>query len=238
MAQVAGLGDELDAARAAARRGAGAPARDWLLAMPNLPARERAGRAIGGRQRRGAPLGQRRGRSTSRRAITSTSARRSAASISRRRRSSPARASTRCAAASRDCTARSRSSCSTRTRREHGYTEIYVPYIVNVATLTGTGQLPKFEDDLFWVTRGGAPEADRMYLIPTAEVPLTNLVRDEIVAAEKLPMKLTAHTPCFRSEAGQLRQGHARHDPRAPVRQGRAGADRAPRRRRTRRSRS
>jgi len=85
---------------------------------------------------------------------------------------------------------------------EHGYTEIYVPYIVNAATVTGTGQLPKFEDDLFWVTRGGAPEADRMYLIPTAEVPLTNLVRDEIVPAEKLPMKLTAHTPSFRSEAG------------------------------------
>jgi len=85
---------------------------------------------------------------------------------------------------------------------EHGYTEIYVPYIVNAATLTGTGQLPKFEDDLFWVTRGGAPDADRMYLIPTAEVPLTNFVRDEIVPTEKLPMKLTAHTPCFRSEAG------------------------------------
>ncbi|MEP6942472.1 MAG: serine--tRNA ligase [Betaproteobacteria bacterium] len=85
---------------------------------------------------------------------------------------------------------------------EHGYTEVYVPYIVNAATLTGTGQLPKFEDDLFWVTRGGAPEADRMYLIPTAEVPLTNLVRDEIIPAEKLPMKLTAHTPSFRSEAG------------------------------------
>jgi len=85
---------------------------------------------------------------------------------------------------------------------EHGYTEAYVPYIVNAATLTGTGQLPKFEDDLFWVTRGGAPDAERMYLIPTAEVPLTNLVRDQILPAEQLPLKLTAHTPCFRSEAG------------------------------------
>ena len=86
--------------------------------------------------------------------------------------------------------------------REHGYTECYVPYIVNRATLTGTGQLPKFEDDLFWVTKGGAPEEDRMYLIPTAEVPLTNFVRDEIIPGEKLPLKFTAHTPCFRSEAG------------------------------------
>ncbi len=85
---------------------------------------------------------------------------------------------------------------------EHGYTEAYVPYIVNAATMTGTGQLPKFEDDLFWVTRGGAPDAERMYLIPTAEVSLTNLVRDQIIPAEQLPIKLTAHTPSFRSEAG------------------------------------
>jgi seryl-tRNA synthetase len=86
--------------------------------------------------------------------------------------------------------------------KEHGYLECYVPYVVNHAALTGTGQLPKFEDDLFWVTKGGAPDEDRMYLIPTAEVPLTNLVRDQIVPAEKLPLKFTAHTPCFRSEAG------------------------------------
>jgi seryl-tRNA synthetase len=85
---------------------------------------------------------------------------------------------------------------------EHGYVECYVPYIVNRAALTGTGQLPKFEDDLFWVTKGGAPDEDRMYLIPTAEVPLTNFVRDEIVPGATLPLKFTAHTPCFRSEAG------------------------------------
>ena len=85
---------------------------------------------------------------------------------------------------------------------EHGYLECYVPYIVNRAALTGTGQLPKFEDDLFWVTKGGAPDEDRMYLIPTAEVPLTNFVRDEIVPGDTLPLKFTAHTPCFRSEAG------------------------------------
>jgi seryl-tRNA synthetase len=85
---------------------------------------------------------------------------------------------------------------------EHGYTECYVPYIVNAETLTGTGQLPKFEDDLFRVVKGGAPDEARMYLIPTAEVSLTNLIRDEIVPGEKLPLKLTAHTPCFRSEAG------------------------------------
>jgi len=85
---------------------------------------------------------------------------------------------------------------------EHGYLECYVPYIVKRAALMGTGQLPKFEDDLFWVTKGGAPDEDRMYLIPTAEVPLTNFVRDEIVAADRLPLRFTAHTPCFRSEAG------------------------------------
>ena len=85
---------------------------------------------------------------------------------------------------------------------EHGYVEHYVPYIVNAETLTGTGQLPKFESDLFWVTKGGAPDEARMYLVPTAEVPLTNLARDTILAGQALPMRLTAHTPCFRSEAG------------------------------------
>src|SRR5256712_2653486 len=85
---------------------------------------------------------------------------------------------------------------------EHGYAECYVPYIVTAETLSGTGQLPKFEDDLFWVVKGGAPDEARMYLIPTAEVSLTNFVRDEIVPGEKLPLKLAAHTPCFRSEAG------------------------------------
>jgi len=91
---------------------------------------------------------------------------------------------------------------------EHGYTECYVPYIVNAKTMEGTGQLPKFGDELFWVTRGdavirGDAENDAaMYLIPTAEVSLTNTVRDEILAADALPKKMTAHTPCFRSEAG------------------------------------
>ena len=86
---------------------------------------------------------------------------------------------------------------------EHGYTECYTPYIVNAATLQGTGQLPKFEQDLFAVKKGGQEgDAEALYLIPTAEVPLTNIVRGEILAAEALPMKLTAHSPCFRSEAG------------------------------------
>ncbi|WP_415903756.1 serine--tRNA ligase [Neptuniibacter sp. QD48_55] len=81
---------------------------------------------------------------------------------------------------------------------EHGYTEAYVPYMVNEDSLRGTGQLPKFGEDLFKV-----PFGDRQYyLIPTAEVPVTNIVRDEIVDAAQLPMKYTAHTPCFRSEAG------------------------------------
>jgi seryl-tRNA synthetase len=82
---------------------------------------------------------------------------------------------------------------------EHGYTEVYVPYLVNAASLNGTGQLPKFEEDLFKVLRG---DQDPLYLIPTAEVPVTNIVRDEILAAEALPLKFVSHTPCFRSEAG------------------------------------
>ena len=87
--------------------------------------------------------------------------------------------------------------------REHGYTECYTPYIVNAATLTGTGQLPKFEQDLFAVRKGGQEgDSDPLYLIPTSEVSLTNLVRGQILAEADLPRRLTAHTPCFRSEAG------------------------------------
>jgi seryl-tRNA synthetase len=84
---------------------------------------------------------------------------------------------------------------------QHGYTETYVPYLVNADSMRGTGQLPKFEEDLFKITM---PEGDsrQFYLIPTAEVPVTNLLRDEIVSEESLPIRYTAHTPCFRSEAG------------------------------------
>ncbi len=94
---------------------------------------------------------------------------------------------------------------------EHGYTEIYAPYLVNATSLYGTGQLPKFKEDLFAVPRGaaggqgsvdGVGDAGDFYLIPTAEVPVTNLVRDEIVPLERLPLKLVCHSPCFRSEAG------------------------------------
>jgi len=82
---------------------------------------------------------------------------------------------------------------------EHGYTEVYAPYLVNAASLFGTGQLPKFEEDLFKILR---PDAEPLYLIPTAEVPVTNIVRGEILALEALPLKFVCHTPCFRSEAG------------------------------------
>ncbi len=86
---------------------------------------------------------------------------------------------------------------------QHGYTECYTPYMVNADSLRGTGQLPKFEADLFSVKKGGAEgEGENFYLIPTSEVSLTNVVRDVIVAADELPLKMTAHTPCFRSEAG------------------------------------
>ena len=91
--------------------------------------------------------------------------------------------------------------------QEHGYTECYTPYVVNAETLRGTGQLPKFEADLFAAKKGGqeseaAPDTQALYLIPTSEVTLTNVVRDEILNEADLPIKLTAHTPCFRSEAG------------------------------------
>ncbi|GAA6141757.1 serine--tRNA ligase [Hydrogenophaga sp. 5NK40-0174] len=101
--------------------------------------------------------------------------------------------------------------------QEHGYTECYTPYIVNADTLRGTGQLPKFEADLFAANKGGqegGEESQALYLIPTSEVTLTNTVRDEIVAEADLPIKLTAHTPCFRSEAGS-----AGRDTRGMIRQ-------------------
>ncbi|PXX12374.1 seryl-tRNA synthetase [Nitrosomonas ureae] len=90
---------------------------------------------------------------------------------------------------------------------EHGYTETYVPYLVSRDSLRGTGQLPKFEQDLFAVTAGGvesssAGNTPEYHLIPTAEVPITNIVRDEIVPLQSLPLKYVSHTPCFRSEAG------------------------------------
>ena len=83
--------------------------------------------------------------------------------------------------------------------QEHGYTEVYAPYLVNPDSMFGTGQLPKFEEDLFRIERS---DGSRLYLIPTAEVPVTNIVRGEILDAEKLPLKFVCHTPCFRSEAG------------------------------------
>ncbi|RVU45013.1 serine--tRNA ligase [Rubrivivax rivuli] len=85
---------------------------------------------------------------------------------------------------------------------EHGYTECYTPYIVNREVLEGTGQLPKFKEDMFWVSRGGDETQTEQYLISTSEISLTNTVRERILEAEALPIKLTAHSPCFRSEAG------------------------------------
>jgi len=101
--------------------------------------------------------------------------------------------------------------------QEHGYTECYTPYIVNADSLRGTGQLPKFEEDLFAANKGGQDgdsDGQALYLIPTSEVPLTNFVRDTVLPEIELPIKLTAHTPCFRSEAGS----HGR-DTRGMIRQ-------------------
>jgi len=102
---------------------------------------------------------------------------------------------------------------------EHGYTECYTPYIVNREVLEGTGQMPKFKDDMFWVFRGGDAQAaggggGEQYLISTSEISLTNSVREELLAESRLPIKLTAHTPCFRSEAGS-----AGRDTRGMIRQ-------------------
>jgi seryl-tRNA synthetase len=98
--------------------------------------------------------------------------------------------------------------------QEHGYTECYTPYIVNREILEGTGQLPKFRDDMFWVSRGGDAERAEQYLISTSEISLTNTVREQILDAAQLPIKLTAHSPCFRSEAGS-----AGRDTRGMIRQ-------------------
>ncbi len=96
----------------------------------------------------------------------------------------------------------------------HGYTECWTPYIVNREILEGTGQLPKFKHDMFWVTRGGDEAHTEQYLISTSEIPLTNTVRERILDADALPIRLTAHSPCFRSEAGS-----AGRDTRGMIRQ-------------------
>jgi seryl-tRNA synthetase len=98
--------------------------------------------------------------------------------------------------------------------QEHGYTECYTPYIVNREILEGTGQLPKFKDDMFWVSRGGDEQRAEQYLISTSEISLTNTVREQILDAAQLPIRLTAHSPCFRSEAGS-----AGRDTRGMIRQ-------------------
>jgi seryl-tRNA synthetase len=97
---------------------------------------------------------------------------------------------------------------------QHGYTECYTPYIVNREVLEGTGQLPKFKDDMFWVSRGGDESQEQQYLISTSEISLTNSLREQVLAMEQLPIKLTAHSPCFRSEAGS-----AGRDTRGMIRQ-------------------
>jgi len=98
--------------------------------------------------------------------------------------------------------------------QQHGYTECYTPYIVNREILEGTGQLPKFKEDMFWVSRGGDEAQAEQYLISTSEISLTNTVRESVLAASELPIKLTAHSPCFRSEAGS-----AGRDTRGMIRQ-------------------
>ena len=215
MAEVDGIGDELKAGAERLEAIQAELADDADVGAQ--PAARRACRcgADETRQRRGAPLGHAarlrlRGRRT-----MSTSARRSGLDFDTGAQAQRARASPSCAARRRGCTARWRSSCSTCRPREHGYTECYTPYIVNREILEGTGQLPKFKDDMFWVLRGGDEDAAaEQYLISTSEISLTNSVREQILDAEDLPIKLTAHSPCFRSEAGS-----AGRDTRGMIRQ-------------------
>ena len=172
-----------------------------LMSLPNLPD---ASVPVGGgesRQRRGAPLGRRRARSTSRRRTTSTSARRSAWTSTPARSSRGSRFSFLRGPVARLHRAIAQFMLDVQTA-EHGYTECWTPYIVNREVLEGTGQLPKFKDDMFWVTRGGDDASPEQYLISTSEISLTNSVREQLLAADALPIRLTAHTPCFRSEAG------------------------------------
>ena len=212
MTQVGGIGDELKAS---------ADRLDliqtelsaMLMSVPNLPRGEVPVGCGRDRQRRGAPLGHAAQRSTSRPATTSTSAPHSA-SISTPARCSRVRAS----ASLRGPVARLHRALAQFMldvqTLEHGYTECYTPYIVNREILEGTGQLPKFKEDMFWVSRGGDEAQAEQYLISTSEISLTNTVRERVLPAADLPIKLTAHSPCFRSEAGS-----AGRDTRGMIRQ-------------------
>ena len=118
---------------------------------------------------------------------------------------------------------------------QHGYTEVSTPYLVRGESMQGTSQLPKFAEDMYRVN-----EEPPLYLVPTAEVPVTNLHREEIVSAEKLPIRYAAYTPCFRREAGKRKDKETRAgiDPGAPIRQGGIGPHRHPRKNPTRRWKS
>ena len=202
MAEVAGIGDELKANEAALAAGAGqAGATSWQ-AIPNLPHDVGAGRPGRVGQRRSAQSRHAAQRSISRSRTTSTSAPPLGLDFDTATKLTGSRFSVMKGGIARLHRALAQYMLDTHTG-QHGYTECYTPYMVNADSLRGTGQLPKFEEDLFAVKKGGAEgEGENFYLIPTSEVSLTNIVRDEIVAADALPIKITAHTPCFRSEAG------------------------------------
>jgi seryl-tRNA synthetase len=162
--------------------------------IPNLP-HESVPAGKSKRQRRSEALGHA-ARFDFAPRTTSTSARRSAARLRAAAKISGARFTLMKGAVARLHRALAQFMLDVHTQ-EHGYTEVYAPYLVNADSMFGTGQLPKFEEDLF-----AHREGRELYLIPTAEVPVTNIVRDEIVDAEQMPLKFVCHTPCFRSEAG------------------------------------
>ncbi len=212
MSEVAGIGDELK--RCAERLElVQIELNAQLMALPNLPdASVPVGEDEKG-QRRGAALGH----AAHFRVRGQGSRRRGCAARARLRRRPPsfrARALPSCAGRLRACIAPSRSSCSTCRPRSTATPNAGRPYIVNREVLEGTGQLPKFKEDMFWVTRGGDEASPEQYLISTSEISLTNSVREQVLAESALPIKLTAHTPCFRSEAGS-----AGRDTRGMIRQ-------------------
>ena len=180
-----------------------------LAGIPNLDPRRSPRRQVRRRQRHRQDLGRKAAHSTSRPSRTGNLANSSASSTWSAPPSSAARASPSTWAPAPGSNVRSSASCSTLHTQKHGYTEVLPPFMVNCKSLFGTGQLPKFAEDLFRcsdadaeaVARGEFKDNDH-WLIPTAEVPVTNLYRDEILDESRLPICLTAYTPCFRAEAG------------------------------------
>ena len=239
LAEVAGLGDELKALEAELDARAGASCATSCSMLPNLPHAEHAGGHVGRRQRRGAPLGHAARRSTSRRRTTPTSARRSGCSTSRPRPSSPARASRFLRG---DLARLHRALAQFMLDVAHARARLHRVLHAVHRQRRDAGRHDAAAEVRGRHVRGDARAAQQgeeaLYLISTSEITLTNIVRDEILACRVAADQADRAHAVLPLRGGQLRQGHARHDPPAPVRQGRARADRRIPSARTRRSRS